>query len=135
MKIFAAFMLVLFIFSSCQQTKLVNEKDANVIVGKWRIYETVNFQNNDDSVDTKCNTCPEVEFAKNHTGYIKTTDTGLRYFRWQTDETGLTLNHDDSTPDTIINNGNYKITFMENIPIKEVQLTDSVRNIKYVLTK
>ncbi|TWI97268.1 hypothetical protein JN11_03729 [Mucilaginibacter frigoritolerans] len=115
---------------------VANEKTADRVIGKWRMYETVDFQNNDDSAAVKCNVCPEVEFSKNYTGFIKSADAGLFYFKWKIDNDALVIhqNKNGQTND-IMNDGNYKLTLFDNIPIKEMSLTDTVRNIKYILSK
>jgi len=122
--------------ASCQQNMVANEKTADMVVGKWRMYETVNFQNNDDSAAVKCNVCPEVEFSKNYTGFIKSSDAGLFYFKWKIDNDALIIQQDkNSQVNDIMNDGNYKLIILDNIPIKEMSLTDTVRNIKYILSK
>jgi hypothetical protein len=121
---------------SCQQAKLINESQAGDVIGKWRMYETVNFQNNDDSVAAKCNTCPEVEFSKNHSGFIKKSGQGVFYFTWQTDNDRLSISHNDnSKTDSTIEDGNYQLTLFNNMPIKELELLDTVKSLKYVLSK
>jgi len=124
-----------FIFFSCQQTKLINTSKAALVIGKWRVYETVEFQNNDDSVALKCNVCPAVEFFRNRTGFIKRPDEKLLYFTWEVDNDQLTIRYkDDGQTDKVIDNGSYKIIF-NNAAIKEIRLTDTVKNIRYVLSK
>ena len=127
---------ILFAFLSCKLTKSTDESKANEIIGKWQMYETVEFQNNDDSVEMRCNTCPVMEFFKNHSGFIKRTDAKLLYFKWGIDDDQLTINHtEDSEIDKVVDNGTYKFTLANNKPIKEIALIDTAKNIKYVLSK
>ena len=129
--------IILLIFlASCQQNIVENEKTADRVIGKWRMYETVNFQNNDDSAAVKCNVCPEVEFSKNYTGFIKSSDAGLFYFKWKIDNDAIIIQQNKSSQvNDIMNDGSYKLIISDNIPIKEIALTDTVRNIKYILSK
>jgi hypothetical protein len=124
-----------FILFSCQQTKLINTGKAALVIGKWRVYETVEFQNNDDSVALKCNVCPAVEFFRNHSGLIKKADEKLLYFRWEVDNDELIIRYkDDGQTDKVIDNGSYKVAF-NNVAIKEIRLTDTLKNIRYILSK
>jgi len=124
-----------FIFLSCQQTKFINTNKATQLIGKWRVYETVEFQNNDDSVALKCKVCPAVEFFRNRSGFIKTPDEKLVYFSWEVDNDELTIHYkDDGQTDKVIDNGSYQLSF-NNVAIKEIRLTDTVKNIKYILSK
>jgi len=126
----------LLLLSACQQNMVANEKTADSVIGKWRVYETVEFQNNDDSAAVKCSTCPEIAFSKNYTGYVKSQDAGLYYFKWKIDNDELIIHQENSNqPDGILDNGNYKLILFNNIPIKEMSLTDTVKNIKYILSK
>jgi hypothetical protein len=87
-------------------------------------------------VAVKCNTCPEVEFSKNHSGFIKKTGRSVFYFNWQTDNDRLTLSHNDnSKTDSTIEDGTYQLTLLNNMPIKELELLDTAKNLKYVLSK
>jgi hypothetical protein len=136
MKNYLILILILFAFSSCRFTKINDDSKANEIIGKWRMYETVEFQNNDDSVEMKCSTCPQMEFFKNHSGFVKRTDAKLLYFKWGIDNDELTISHtENSEIDKVIDNGTYKLTFAVDKPIKEIALIDTVKNIKYVLSK
>jgi hypothetical protein len=105
-----------FIFLSCQQTKFINTNKATQLIGKWRVYETV-------------------EFFRNRSGFIKTPDEKLVYFSWEVDNDELTIHYkDDGQTDKVIDNGSYQLSF-NNVAIKEIRLTDTVKNIKYILSK
>jgi hypothetical protein len=136
MKKFIFFVLISFTLLSCQENKIMDDNKAKIVIGKWRIYETIQFQNNDDSVDTKCTTCPQVEFFKNHSGFIKSADARLSYFNWDIENESIAIKHkDDSQTDSTINDGRYNLTFDDKVAIKEIILLDTVKNIKYVLSK
>ncbi len=136
MKNLAVIVFSLLLLSACQQNMVANEKTADSVIGKWRVYETVEFQNNDDSAAVKCSNCAEIEFSKNYTGFVKSQDAGVYYFKWKIDNDELIIHHENNNqPDSILNNGNYKLILFNNIPIKEMSLTDTVKNIKYILSK
>src|SRR5476651_882820 len=78
---------------SCRQTKLLNEKKDNFIVGKWEIDEMVEFQNNDDSAAMKCNACPEIVFANDYSGFTKTAGESPRHFNWEIDAGKLAIKY------------------------------------------
>lgn len=137
MKNLAVISFIFLLLSACQQNMVANEKTADSVIGKWRVYETVEFQNNDDSASVKCSTCPEIEFSKNYTGFVKSQDAGLYYFKWKIDNNDELIIHQENSnqPEDILSNGNYKLILFNNIPIKEMSLTDTVKNIKYILSK
>ena len=126
---------VLIAFFSCQISKPNDDSKADLVIGKWRMYETVEFQNNDDSVGIRCSTCPEVEFFKNRSGLIKSADAGLFYFNWEMNSDEITIHRKPDTKDTIIEAGYYQLTLVDSKPIKEISLVDTTKNIKYVLSK
>ncbi len=137
MKNFILPILMSVVLFSCQGNNIMNDNKAKIVIGKWRIYETVQFQHNDDSVDTKCTTCPQVEFFKNHSGFIKSsTDAGLFYFNWDIENENITITHKDATQaDSVIGNGSYNLIYNDKVAIKEIILSDTGKSIKFVLSK
>ena len=126
------FLLGLF---SCNNPR-VSDNDR-FIVGKWRLFKTVVFQNNDDSAGVACNACPEITFVKNHAGFIKRPGKILFYFNWEFDGSRLYIKQTDPaahhTLNDILNEGTYKVTYSRQF--QETALFDSLKNTKYVLRR
>ncbi|HTE02101.1 MAG TPA: hypothetical protein VK668_22590 [Mucilaginibacter sp.] len=135
MKIRFTLIVLLFVILSCKQTKVKNNDSA--LVGKWSIYQTIAFQDNDDSVSNNCTTCPKIEFIKDHTGSIKRLDDQLQHFDWEINEDGLAITHnpDDKIKGIIIDDGTYQLIPGDKKAIKQITLSDTVKNLKYILRR
>lgn len=129
------FIALLLATLSCRQAK-VKDSD-NSLIGKWSIYQTIDFQGNDDSVSINCNACPEIEFIKDHTGSIKRLDDHLQHFHWELNDDGITIKHDtgDQIKGVIIDDGTYQLIQGDKIPLKEIALSDTLKNLKYILRR
>lgn len=135
MKIRFTLFALLIIVLSCKQEKA--KYNDNSVIGKWSIYQTIAFPHNDDSVANNCVTCPQIEFINDHTGSIKRLDDQLQHFHWEIDEDGLVIKHnaDDKIQGIIIDDGTYKLIPGEKSLIKQVTLSDTSKNLKYILRK
>ena len=124
-------------FLSCRQSKLMDEKKDNLIVGKWGIYEMVEFQNNDDSAAIKCSVCPEIVFANDYSGFTKTAGESPRHFSWEIDAGRLAIKYMGyhKIANGTVAGGNYEITYSDKKLTSEIALVDTAKNIKYILRK
>jgi hypothetical protein len=120
---------------SCKQTRVKYSEES--VLGKWRIYQLVTFQNNDDSVANNCITCPQIEFTKDHTGSIKRLDNQMQHFDWELNEDGLAITHspEDKVKGIIIDDGTYQLIPGDKKAIKQITLSDTVNNLKYILRR
>jgi hypothetical protein len=131
-------LLILIIFLSgllsCERPK--DNVADQFLLGKWVISETMLFQNNDDSANAKCNVCPQITFFKNNHGFIKRPGKILTYFDWEFDEGKLMIKRNDiKITDNAINDGTYKTTFGGRRQFNQITLSDTVRNIDYILKR
>jgi hypothetical protein len=119
----------------------MDNKNDKFIVGKWGIYETIAFQNNDDSASVHCNICPQIVFVKNHTGFDKLSNQKPIYFNWEFDKGKLVIEHtENKTKDNILDDGKYQITYTRVLYthkklLNEIALSDSETDKKYVLRR
>jgi hypothetical protein len=134
MKIQFAFFFLLIILLSCHQTETEKKKDI-LIFGRWGIYETIAFENNDDSEIIKCNVCPEIVFVKDHSGFIKRPDARILPFNWKINGNELKIRHTKKEKDDIMNDGTYQIIPGNKKLHQEIALFDTVKNIKYILNR
>jgi hypothetical protein len=137
MKIQFLLFFLLFVCCSCKQGKVKKSNEDSLLVGKWGIYSTIEFQNNDDSIATICNVCPEMIFAKDETGFIRRQNEKMLHFKWESGAGTLILKHSGSTNngDNIIGDGNYKLIYKDKKSFKEIALIDTFKDIKYILRK
>lgn len=103
------------------------------LVGTWNVNKTISFHNNDDSITVLCNQCPEVVFTGDETGAEHMPGKHVSVFNWQLDSVFLTITrndeHDDS--DVFIPSGIYNLQNSAN----KMMLTDTVKDIKYILSR
>ena len=137
MRIKLILLLLLFCCFACRPGHEKRAVANKQLLGRWSISEVIQFQHNDDSISTKCYRCPEIFFAGDETGFIKSMDKQLLPFSWKLDSTSLIIKHTGSTRDsnTFLNNGTYQLLKNAANLTKQIVLTDTVKDIKYILKR
>ncbi len=131
--------LILLITLSLGLTACHTAKESGndkLIVGKWTLYKTIAFQNNDDSAAMFCNACPELTFVKNHSGFIKRPGKILFYFDWEFENDKLAIKQTDfKITDNVLADATYELKFAVKNQFQEATLSDSAKNVKYILRR
>ena len=127
--------LVICLIGLLSCNRVMNGNKDKLVTGSWNVYETVAFQNNDDSVATHCNACSLIVFAMDHSGYITTSGPRRFDIRWKIDEGKLTIQHSEESKDDVVDDGTYKIINNSVNGTHEITLYDSAKNTKYILRK
>ena len=107
------------------------------LVGRWNVSEIVKFQHNDDSISTKCNSCPVIVFAEDETGSINGAGKEILDFSWRLDSANLLITHKDAGKDSdkFMDDGFYQL-LQSNIKTPgEITLLDTAKAIKYILRR
>ena len=112
-----------------------HKNNDNIIVGEWSNCQTTTFQNNGEETTISYNVCPIIVFVNDHSGYIKRGSIHAVPFTWRIDEGKLIIKHTDSTNDDIIDDGSYQIIFGNKKSYHEINLLNSIKKVKYSLSK
>jgi len=122
---------------ACNNSKESRMAANKRLVGKWSVSEIVKFQHNDDSISTKCNSCPVIVFAENETGSINGAGKEILAFSWRLDSTNLQITHSDAEEDSdkFLDDGSYQLLQNDIIIPGEITLMDTAKAIKYILKK
>ena len=129
-------LLAIFIFAmvSCKQHKTKGGND-HFIIGKWEMCQTIYLNANNQGNEISFNVCPQIIFKENHKGFIKRSDPRLLYFNWTFNNDHLKIEHYPKSKDNdlIIDDGIFKIVQTKNKTFQEIEIIDTVKNVKYIL--
>lgn len=126
--------IFLFATISCKQheTKVMSD---HFLLGNWSMCSIVSYQKDGQGLGESFNVCPQVIFQENHKGFIKRSDPRLLYFNWTFNNDHLTIEHYPKSKDNdlIIDDGIFKIVQTKNKTFQEIEIIDTVKNVKYIL--
>ncbi|WP_295674151.1 hypothetical protein [uncultured Mucilaginibacter sp.] len=126
--------VILSIMYSCKQPELKPTNKDKFVVGTWTLCQIIEYSEGKAVSGLSFNVCPEVNFFKNHSGFIKRSDPKQLQFSWSLRDTILTLKHAlKENNNDVIDDGTYVISHPTNKKFEELDLLDSKKHTKYIL--